>query len=221
MSIIDALRRVDAGVPLVVMTYYNIVGTHGAAAVRGLAARLRCGRRRSFPTCRSTRSARGPTPADAGGVETVLLAAPARPTNGWPRSASGPGVRLRRGPVGGHRRARALAATARWSSPGALKAVTDKPVLSGSGCRPRPGRGAVRGGRRRGDRHRAGASPARRGRPGRCRPVHRLGSCRARLLSSTPEPGRRPTGLWQDHGLSTSLGSRSKRCRSSGPLSRG
>jgi tryptophan synthase alpha chain len=78
VSILDELRTVDAGVPLAVMTYYNIAFRMGlarfAAALvdAGVAAAI-------LPDLPLEELGPWARAADAGGVETVLLSAPTAP----------------------------------------------------------------------------------------------------------------------------------------------
>ena len=81
-KIVAEAGQLDIDVPLAVMTYCNPVQHAGLRAVRVGARRGRTSTARSCPTCRSTSSATWADAADAAGVETVLLAAPPRPTTG-------------------------------------------------------------------------------------------------------------------------------------------
>ncbi|MYB09503.1 MAG: tryptophan synthase subunit alpha [Acidimicrobiia bacterium] len=75
LSVLDALGRLDIGVPLAVMTYYNIAFRFGlerfasALAERGVAAAI-------LPDLPLEEAGPWAEAADAAGVETVLLAAP-------------------------------------------------------------------------------------------------------------------------------------------------
>ena len=129
-SILAGLARVDVDVPLVVMTYYNIV--------------FRAGHRRFASSLAEQRVAGAIVPdlplveldgwaeaADEAGVETILLAAPNTPdatlaqicrrSRGWVYGVAVMGVT-------GERAALASTAVALGRR---LKAVTDKPVLIG------------------------------------------------------------------------------------------
>jgi tryptophan synthase alpha chain len=132
MSILDGLQRVDVPVPLVAMTYYNVV--------------FRAGHTR-FARMMSSAGVRGAIVADIpleesvdwerdaaeGGIETVLLAAPVTPDDrlraicdrarGFVYGVNLMGVTGERDSVAGS--ARVLARR--------LKAVTDKPVVMGFG----------------------------------------------------------------------------------------
>jgi len=132
ISVLDAVPDLDVQVPLVVMTYYNLVHHDGH---RRFAHRLvEAGvagcilpdlpLEESQPWCRA---------ADHEGVETVMLAAPTAPDERLPRIA----VRARGfvyavGLLGvtGERESLAASATALAAR---VKAVTDIPVLVGVG----------------------------------------------------------------------------------------
>jgi len=131
-SILDEVRDVDAGIPLAVMTYYNIVFHMGherfasslvSAGVDG-AILPDLPLEEAGPWCRV---------ADAAGVETVMLAAPTAPDERLPRVCERArgfvyGVGLLG--VTGERSAVAESALVIAKR---LKAVTDKPVLVGVG----------------------------------------------------------------------------------------
>ena len=132
ISVLDAVPALDVQVPLVVMTYYNLVHHDGhrrfahrlvEAGVAGcIVPDLPL--EESQPWCRA---------ADHEGVETVMLAAPTAPDERLPRIA----VRARGfvyavGLLGvtGERESLAASATALAAR---VKAVTDIPVLVGVG----------------------------------------------------------------------------------------
>ena len=75
LGVLDALGRLDVGIPLAVMTYYNIAFRFGlerfasVLAERGVAAAI-------LPDLPLEESGPWTEAADAAGVETVLLAAP-------------------------------------------------------------------------------------------------------------------------------------------------
>lgn len=131
-SILDELRDVDAGIPVAVMTYYNIAFHMGherfarslvAAGVDG-AILPDLPLEEAGPWC---------AVADAAGVETVMLAAPTAPDERLPRVCERSrgfvyGVGLLG--VTGERSAVAESALVIAKR---LKAVTDKPVLVGVG----------------------------------------------------------------------------------------
>ena len=159
------LRGVDAGVPLVVMTYYNLVFRPGEARfARWLADAGVSGAivpdvplEESGPVVR-----RRPTPP---GIETVLLAAPTASDERLARICErARGLRLRRVAARRDRGAGVAVGRRPGSIAKRLKAITDKPVIVGIGIStPRAGRRGVRGRRRR-RRRRLGdhAPPARR-----------------------------------------------------------
>jgi tryptophan synthase alpha chain len=131
-SILDELRGLDAGVPLVVMTYYNIAFHMGHERFAqslvdvGVAAAI-------LPDLPLEESGPWCAVADEAGVETVLLAAPTAPDERLPRICERTrgfvyGVGLLG--VTGERAALAESAIVMAKR---LKAVTDKPVLVGVG----------------------------------------------------------------------------------------
>jgi tryptophan synthase alpha chain len=131
-SILDELREADAGVPLIVMTYYNICFRMGhrrfAAALResGVSAAI-------LPDLPLDEVAPWAESADHIGVETVLLAAPTAPDDRLPRICErARGFVYAVGLLGvtGEREQLAASATVIARR---LKAVTDKPVLIGVG----------------------------------------------------------------------------------------
>jgi tryptophan synthase alpha chain len=132
LSVLDEVPDLDVGVPLVVMTYYNLVHHDGH---RRFAHRLvEAGvsgcilpdlpLEESLPWCRA---------ADHEGVETVMLAAPTAPDERLPRiAARARGFVYAVGLLGvtGEREALAASATALAAR---VKAITDVPVLVGVG----------------------------------------------------------------------------------------
>lgn len=131
-SIFDGLRGLDAGVPLVVMTYYNIAFHMGHERFArslvdvGVSAAI-------LPDLPLEEADPWCTVADEVGVETVLLAAPTAPDERLPRICERSrgfvyGVGLLG--VTGERAALADSAIVMAKR---LKAVTDKPVLVGIG----------------------------------------------------------------------------------------
>jgi tryptophan synthase alpha chain len=131
-SILDALRGHDAGVPLAVMTYYNVCLRMGhrrfAAALRGadVAAAI-------LPDLPLEEVGPWAAAADDGGVETVMLAAPTAPDERLPRiCARARGFVYAVGLLGVTGERAALAASATVIA-GRVKAVTDLPVLIGVG----------------------------------------------------------------------------------------
>jgi tryptophan synthase alpha chain len=132
VSVLDGVRRLDAGIPLVVMTYYNLAFRAGHQRfAEGLAAAGVAGcilpdlpLEEAGPWCEA---------ADAAGVATVLLAAPTAPDERLPRiCARSRGFVYAVGLLGvtGERDRLATTATA---MAGRLKQVTDLPVLVGVG----------------------------------------------------------------------------------------
>jgi len=131
-SVLDQLRNSDAGVPLAVMTYYNIAFHMGherfAAALgdAGVAAAI-------LPDLPLEESGEWAVAADAAGIETVMLAAPTAPDERLPRvCARACGFVYAVGLLGvtGERDALASSATIIARR---IKDVTDKPVLIGVG----------------------------------------------------------------------------------------
>ena len=131
-SILDDLRRVDVGVPLAVMTYYNVAYHMGherfAALVAdgGVSAAI-------LPDLPFEEVGPWATAADAAGVETVLLAAPTAPDERLPMvCARSRGFVYAVGLLGVTGERDALASSA-LDIARRLVAVTDTPVLVGVG----------------------------------------------------------------------------------------
>jgi tryptophan synthase alpha chain len=131
-AILDAAARLDVGVPLAVMTYYNLVhhDGHRRFAGRLVAAGIDAcilpdlPLEECAPWCRA---------ADEVGVETVMLAAPTAPPERLPRIvARAGGFVYAVGLLGVTGERTTLAATATELA-GRLKAITDRPVLVGVG----------------------------------------------------------------------------------------
>ena len=131
-SVLDGLRGLDAGVPLAVMTYYNIAFHMGherfarSLIAAGVAAAI-------LPDLPLEESGPWCAVADEAGIETVMLAAPTAPDERLPRICDRArgfvyGVGLLG--VTGERAALADSAVVMAKR---LKAVTDKPVLVGVG----------------------------------------------------------------------------------------
>jgi tryptophan synthase alpha chain len=131
-SILDALRDVDAGIPIAVMTYYNIAFHMGherfasSLVAAGVDAAI-------LPDLPLEESGPWCSVADVAGVETVMLAAPTAPDERLTRVCERArgfvyGVGLLG--VTGERHAVAESALVIAKR---LKAVTDKPVLVGVG----------------------------------------------------------------------------------------
>jgi tryptophan synthase alpha chain len=131
-SILHELRRLDAGVPLTVMTYANIAFRMGwerfakELADAGVAAAI-------LPDIPLEESGPWCEAADAAGIETVMLAAPTAPDERLPRiCARARGFVYAVGLLGVTGVRAELAASARIIA-GRLKAVTDVPVVVGVG----------------------------------------------------------------------------------------
>lgn len=132
LSILDEVPKLDVEIPLLVMTYYNLVHHDGhrrfahrlvEAGVSGcIVPDLPL--EESEPWCRA---------ADHEGVETVMLAAPTAPDDRLPRvAARARGFLYSVGLLGVTGERDELAATA-TALAGRLKAITDVPVLVGVG----------------------------------------------------------------------------------------
>ena len=131
-SILDGLRTLDAGVPLVAMTYYNLVfhmGDErfaGEAAEAGISGMI-------LPDVPMEEQGPWRAAADPAGIETILLAGPITPDDRLARICE-----LSRGYVYGVNLMgitgeRASLGTQSAVLAGRLKAATDKPVLMGFG----------------------------------------------------------------------------------------
>jgi tryptophan synthase alpha chain len=131
-SILDGLRGLDAGVPLAVMTYYNIAFHMGherfarSLVAAGVAAAI-------LPDLPLEESEPWCAVADDEGVETVMLAAPTAPDERLPRiCARSRGFVYGVGLLGVTGERAALSDSALVMAK-RLKAVTDLPVLVGVG----------------------------------------------------------------------------------------
>lgn len=132
LKVLDALGRVDVGVPMVVMTYYNIAFRFGlerfasVLADRGVAAAI-------LPDLPLEEAGPWAEAADAAGVETVLLAAPTASDERLGRICA----RTRGFVYGvgllGVTGVRSELASSAVVMAGRLKQVTDTPVLVGVG----------------------------------------------------------------------------------------
>lgn len=131
-SVFAALRDVDAGVPLVAMTYYNLVfhmgeerfaGEMADAGISGMV----------LPDVPMEEQAPWRTAAEAAGIETVLLAGPITPDDRLARVCE-----QSRGYIYGVNLMGITGERASLGEQGAvlakrIKALTDKPVLMGFG----------------------------------------------------------------------------------------
>jgi tryptophan synthase alpha chain len=131
-GIVDALSRLDAGIPIAVMTYYNIVFRAGherfarSLVEAGVAGAI-------LPDLPLEEVGPWCEAADAAGVETVLLAAPTAPDERLPRiCARSRGFVYAVGVLGVTGERERLADSA-VEMARRLKAVTDLPVLVGVG----------------------------------------------------------------------------------------
>ena len=131
-AVLDAAAKLEVGIPLAVMTYYNLVhhDGHRRFAGRLVAAGIDACILPDLPLEES-----GPwcDAADDAGVETVMLAAPTAPDERLPRVvARARGFVYAVGLLGvtGERSSLAASATELAAR---LKAITDRPVLVGVG----------------------------------------------------------------------------------------
>ena len=132
VTIFDDVRGVDAGVPLVVMTYANIVHKAGNARFAGSLAEAGISGA-IIPDLPLEESAGWEAAGAAAGVETVLLAAPVTPDDRLVRICErSRGFVYAVGRMGITGERAAVASTAGILAK-RLKAVTDKPVLVGFG----------------------------------------------------------------------------------------
>jgi tryptophan synthase alpha chain len=131
-AILDELPRLDIAVPLITMTYYNLVhhdGEHRFADRLARAGVSGC----ILPDLPLEEAGPWCEAADAAGVETILLAAPTAPDDRLPRiTARTRGFVYSVGLLGVTGERESLAATATELA-GRLKTVTDVPVLVGVG----------------------------------------------------------------------------------------
>jgi tryptophan synthase alpha chain len=132
VMVLDQLRTLDAGVPLAVMTYYNLAFRMGherfaaSLVAAGVSAAI-------LPDLPLEEVGPWATAADAAGIETVLLAAPTAPDDRLPRVvARARGFVYAVGLLGVTGERDALASSALIIAR-RLKAITDKPVLVGVG----------------------------------------------------------------------------------------
>lgn len=132
VTVLDALRQVDAGVPLAVMTYYNLVFRSGherfasSLAAAGVRAAI-------VPDLPLEEVGPWATAADAAGVETVMIAAPTAPDERLSQVvARARGFVYAVGLLGVTGERDSLAASSLVIAR-RCKAVTDMPVLVGVG----------------------------------------------------------------------------------------
>jgi len=131
-NVLAALASVDAGVPLVAMTYYNLVFRAGHRRFAAELARAGvCGA--IVPDLPLEESAEWESDASAAGIETVLLAAPVTPDDRLRAiAARSRGFVYAVGLMGVTGERDAVAASAGQLAL-RVKAVTDRPVLIGFG----------------------------------------------------------------------------------------
>ncbi|HKA04279.1 MAG TPA: tryptophan synthase subunit alpha [Acidimicrobiales bacterium] len=132
VNVVEGIRRLDAGIPIAVMTYYNPVFRAGderfarSLADAGVTAAI-------VPDLPLEESGPWCAAADAAGVETVMLAAPTAPDERLPRiCARSRGFVYAIGLLGVTGERDRLAGSA-ITMARRLKAVTDLPVLVGVG----------------------------------------------------------------------------------------
>ena len=102
-GILADLSRIDVGIPLVVMTYYNLIYRAGHDRIAGLMAESGVAGR-SSPTCPWRSWDRGPTPPTRPGWPPCSWWRRRRPPDGSGRRLPAlPRLRLRRGPDGSDR----------------------------------------------------------------------------------------------------------------------
>lgn len=131
-GILDRVPTLDVGIPLIVMTYYNLVHHPGPTkfasdlASAGISAAI-------LPDLPLEECGEWCAAADTAGIETIMLAAPTAPDERLPRLADrARGFLYSVGLLGVTGERESLAATAAELAR-RLKAVTDMPVLVGVG----------------------------------------------------------------------------------------
>lgn len=132
VSVLEAAARLDVGIPLAVMCYYNTVFRAGherfaqSLVASGVSAAI-------VPDLPLEETGPWAAAADAAGVETIMLAAPTAPDERLPRiCARARGFVYAVGLLGVTGERVSLASTATTMAT-RLKAVTDVPVLIGVG----------------------------------------------------------------------------------------
>jgi tryptophan synthase alpha chain len=131
-GIVSELARVDAGVPLVAMTYYNLVFRAGhrrfasELAAAGVSGAI-------IPDLPLEESGEWEADAAAAGIEPVLLAAPVTPDDRLERIAARSRGFVYAVGLMGVTGERSVVAASAGVLARRLKAVTDKPVLIGFG----------------------------------------------------------------------------------------
>ncbi len=131
-AILDEVPELDVEIPLIVMTYYNLV--HHAGPTRFAADLRRAGISGAIlPDLPLEESGPWCAAADAVGIETIMLAAPTAPDDRLPRvAARARGFLYSVGLLGVTGERQTLAETA-TDLAARLKAITDVPVLVGVG----------------------------------------------------------------------------------------
>ena len=132
VTVLDTLRTIDAGVPLAVMTYYNLAFHMGHERFASLMYEAGV-RAAILPDLPLEEVGPWATAADPAGIETVMLAAPTAPDERLPRVvARSRGFVYAVGLLGVTGERDALAESSLVIAR-RLKAITDKPVLGGVG----------------------------------------------------------------------------------------
>ncbi|WP_420453559.1 tryptophan synthase subunit alpha [Ilumatobacter sp.] len=131
-SVLDEVPDLDVGIPLAVMTYYNLV--HHPGPERFAADLARAGVSGAIlPDLPLEESGPWCAAADANGIETIMLAAPTAPDERLPRvAARSRGFLYSVGLLGVTGERSSLAETA-TDLAARLKAITEVPVLVGVG----------------------------------------------------------------------------------------
>jgi tryptophan synthase alpha chain len=132
VNVLEGIRRLDAGIPVAVMTYYNPVFRAGderfarSLADAGVAAAI-------VPDLPLEESGPWCDAADAAGVETVMLAAPTAPDERLPRICARTRGFVYAVGLLGVTGERARLAESAVTMARRLKAITDVPVIVGVG----------------------------------------------------------------------------------------